>query len=122
MKFEALMRGTSFRPIEAKAFVLAMKEGHILSLQRESDNQYDSNAIQVIDPESQIFIGFVAKEMAQEIAPLMDEGVEFNCRAGTRMDSKFSFALDIWSTDEGPFPTEEPSALIADNLDDEIPF
>jgi hypothetical protein len=106
MKFEAILRGVNFRPIEAKSLVLAMDQGHVLTLQREPDNQYDPNAIQVIDPETQIFIGFVAKEVAADIAPLMDEGTMFNCRAAERM-GQLTFALDIWSEDEGDWPVEE---------------
>jgi hypothetical protein len=105
MKFEALLRGVNFRPIEAKSLVLAMEENHILALQRDPTNQYDFNAIQVIDPETQIFIGFVAKEVAVDLAPIMDEGIEFDCRSGMRL-GQLSFALDIWSKDEGMF---EPS-------------
>lgn len=77
-KFESVLRGVSFRPIEAKEVVRKLEEGQRLTLQRESDNPYDSNAIQVIEPDSEIFIGYVAKEVAMELAPLIDEGREFS--------------------------------------------
>ncbi len=102
MKFEAVLRGVNFRPIEAKSLVMSMQEGHALTLQRDGANQYDPNAIMVIDPETQIFIGFVAKEVAAEIAPLMDEGTEFYCRTGDRL-SQNSFILLI---DDEPDETE----------------
>lgn len=116
MKYEALLRGVNFRPIEAKSLVMEMEEGHVLSLLREPENPYDTNAIQVIDPESQIFIGFVAKEVAAEIAPLMDEGIEFDCRAGMRL-GQMTFELLIWSKDEGMFE----SIPTIDEADDSIP-
>ena len=113
MKFEAVLRGVNFRPIEAKALVMKLEEGHALTLQRDGANQYDPNAIMVLDPESQIFIGFVAKEVAAEIAPLMDEGTEFWCVTGDRL-SQNSFillisdegALDDMPEDDEPLPAE----------------
>jgi HIRAN domain len=77
---EAAVRGTSFRPIEAKAFVNSAEVGTTLILQREPTNNFDENAIMVLTTGEQdingqpIHIGYVAKEIAAEIAPLMDAG------------------------------------------------
>ncbi len=86
-EFEALLRGVSFRPIEAKMVVKDLEEGTALMLEREPDNKYDENAIKVIHPESEEFIGFVQKEVACDIAPWMDRGFHFTCHVGDRMSA-----------------------------------
>lgn len=78
-EFTAYLRGLSFRPIEAKNLVNQFQGGEVLTLQREASNQYDANAIMVLDPETSIHLGYVAKEVAVELAPLMDEDRYFTC-------------------------------------------
>lgn len=85
--FEALLRGVSFRPIEAKMIVKDLAEGDALMLEREPTNQYDENAIKVIHPDSTEFIGFVQKEIAVNLAPWMDRGFYFTCHVGDRMSA-----------------------------------
>lgn len=82
--FEALLRGVSFRPIEAKAIVNGLQEGSTLLVEREPTNNFDKNAIRVLDPDSGEFLGFVAKEIAVELAPWMDQGIEYTCTVGDR--------------------------------------
>lgn len=84
-QFTAYLRGVNFRPIEAKAIVNQFEGGESLVLVREPGNQFDPNAIQVLDPETQIHLGYVAKEVAQELAPLMDEGLMFTCTVESNM-------------------------------------
>lgn len=78
-EFTAYLRGVSFRPVEAKAIVNGLEEGDALVLQREPGNAFDENAVMVLDPETQIHLGYVAKEVAVDLAPLMDAGTEFVC-------------------------------------------
>ena len=67
----------------------------------------------VIEPPPPLVIGFVAKEFAAEIAPLMDEGTEFWCVTGDIL-SQNSFillisdegALDDMPEDDEPLPAE----------------
>lgn len=47
-----------------------------IKLEREPDNKYDMNAVKVFANDKQI--GYIGKEYAQIIAPLMDEYEEFN--------------------------------------------
>jgi hypothetical protein len=79
MQFEAILRGVNFRPASAKEVVTNLEEGQKLNLEREPGNEYDENAIKVIEPESGEFIGYVAKEIAAELAPHMDAGIAFSC-------------------------------------------
>lgn len=44
----------------------------------EKDNQYDSNAIKVVNKNNET-IGYVTKEKAQEIAPKLDAGNKYKC-------------------------------------------
>lgn len=82
MRFSAALMGVNFRPAEVREFVKDSEtfESYPLTLEREPDNQYDANAIRVIAdvgyPEHRDtqFVGFVAKEVAEELAPLLDSG------------------------------------------------
>lgn len=65
------LRGANFRDPEAKFAAMEQVEGSVVTLEREPDNSYDTNAIRVIT-EAGIFIGYVAKEVAVELAPLLD--------------------------------------------------
>lgn len=79
MRFLTALMGVNFRPAEVREIV---KSGAIeqmpLHLERDPHNEYDANAIKVIasDTEEDHFVGFVAKEVAEEIAPLLDQGYE----------------------------------------------
>ena len=48
--------------------------GSRVLLEREPGNAYDCNAIRVVHAETQVMIGFVAKNMAKAIAPQIDSG------------------------------------------------
>lgn len=82
MRFTAALMGVNFRPTEVREFVKDSEtfESYPLTLEREPNNQYDANAIRVIAdvgyPEhcDTQFVGFVAKEVAEELAPLLDSG------------------------------------------------
>lgn len=85
-EFTAHLRGVNFRPIEAKAIVNALEEGAQLLLEREPANQYDEFAIKVIDPETAVHLGYVAKEVAAELAPIMDQNDRiFECLVDSNM-------------------------------------
>lgn len=84
-EFTAYLRGNNFRPIEAKSIFAGLIEGDSLMLQREPGNQYDPNAIMVIHPPTEIHLGYVAKEVATELAPMMDEDRQFRCTVEANM-------------------------------------
>ena len=54
--------------------------GDELILKREPDNTYDRNAIRIYHKETDIFIGYIKSELAQTIAPIMDNGTGFSGR------------------------------------------
>jgi hypothetical protein len=94
--FTAYLRGSNFRPITAKTIVAGLQGGEGLLIEREPHNQFDPNAIMVLDPETREHLGYVAKEVAVELAPLMDEGRFFSCRVDSVMMK--SVVLEITET------------------------
>lgn len=78
MNFLSPLMGVNFRGEEIRELVKALPVGTTFSLERDPNNEYDANAIQVIYNsemgEDEIFVGFVAKEVAEELAPLLDDG------------------------------------------------
>lgn len=75
MKFQCALMGANFRPAECKEILRSLAEGDSLDVVRDADNAYDANAVALYYEGSHL--GFVAKETAVELAPLMDDGVEF---------------------------------------------
>lgn len=76
MEYKAVMNGANFRPASAKEVLKTLTIGDQLTLERDPQNPYHSNAVKVIEPESGEFIGFVEKDVAEAIAPILDDGLE----------------------------------------------
>lgn len=51
-----------------------LTQGVIVELRREPTNQYDENAIEVFTLEPALKLGYVAKNFAAGLAPMLDEG------------------------------------------------
>jgi hypothetical protein len=66
-----------------KHIIEDVKEGDLLLLEREPENRYDPNAIVVrIDlgnPDECYTVGYINRELAAELAPLMDAHQEIDC-------------------------------------------
>lgn len=75
MKFQCALMGANFRPAECKEQLKSLSEGDELDVVRDVENKYDSNAVALYH--SGLHLGFVAKETAEELAPLLDEGYQF---------------------------------------------
>jgi hypothetical protein len=99
--FEALLRGVSYRSFDAKEIVKNLTDGEELTLEREPDNAHDSNAIMVLAAD-ETHLGYIAKEVAAELAPWMDKGFEFVTCVSMRY-SPDSVALEI-----SPVGDDEP--------------
>lgn len=85
--FSALLMGVSHRPIEAKVIVKDLPQGSALLISRDYANQFDSNAIRVNHPISDLHLGFIAKQVAAEMAPWMDKGWHFTCTTSDRVST-----------------------------------
>lgn len=71
--------GTHFRGSEAKQAVNALVVGETdFQFEREPDNEYDANAIQVIHAGE--FIGYLARANNHNLAAALDAGAEFTAR------------------------------------------
>lgn len=103
-EFTAMLRGVNFRPEEVRRIAKTLVEQQPLTLLREPGNPHDANAIQVIEPDSQMFIGYVAKEIAVELAPVLDSDVEYTCVCEANMAG--SILLMINTTDADAEETE----------------
>lgn len=75
LTYTANLRGVSFRGAEITNIVRLLEPGDHLSIEPEFDNQYDENAIKVIleQGEDRHFLGYIAKEVAADIAPQLKE-------------------------------------------------
>jgi hypothetical protein len=69
----------NFRPVSAQTIVMGLEEGYELTLAREAHNPYDPNAIMVLDPATGEHLGYVAKEVAVDLAQEMDGGMLTRC-------------------------------------------
>lgn len=64
------LAGTRFRSTREQLVAAQLKIDQSVDLVRDPDNKFDPNAIKVMHGEAHI--GFVAREMAKTLAPLMD--------------------------------------------------
>ena len=69
--------GSNFRPAECREIVKTLEEGTVLVLERDPQNQYDSNAIKVMYEGNHL--GFIPKSDNEALANEMDHGKEFTC-------------------------------------------
>ena len=111
-EYTAYLRGINFRPEEARRIAKTLVEDQILTLMREPGNPHDENAIQVIEPNTQMFIGYVAKEVAADLAPELDEGKDYTCFVEANMAG--SILLNI--------VTNPGQTLQSDDLTEEEPL
>lgn len=76
-EWNSWLMGANFRDPSAKEVVKALAIGEQLTLKRDPENQFDPNAIQVWAGDT--WIGFIERGLAEELAPLMDAGTEYDC-------------------------------------------
>ena len=70
------LRGVTFRDAQENIKKFGCKDIGTYGLVREPENPHDSNAIRVVLL-GKFFMGYVPKEIAKELAPLMDSGRTF---------------------------------------------
>lgn len=84
--------GSNFRPAECREIVKTLEEGTVLVLERDPQNQYDSNAIKVMYDAGtgdsgpvMMHLGFIPKSDNADLANEMDHGKEFACSMQDRI-------------------------------------
>lgn len=75
MEFYTKVVGVTFD--NRQRHIRRMSVGDTVKLEREPNNQYDSNAIKVINSDG-YQIGHISRELACNMAPRMDSGVIYN--------------------------------------------
>lgn len=79
MEIFAALVGVNFRGKAATAIVKGLVINESLILAAEPSNPYDSNAVKVIDPESEEHIGYLSRESNAETAVHLGDGGEYTC-------------------------------------------
>ena len=79
---------------EGRQRIAGMLDEHDeLELVRNRNNKYDENAIAVFYLDDQV--GFLCRELAEKLAPLMDEGREFSCVVTEITEGKRGFSYGV---------------------------
>ena len=71
------LSGVSFGNAQSNIKTFGSPDIRWFALFREAGNQHDPNAIRVA-LFGELFMGYVPKEIARELAPMMDSGMEFD--------------------------------------------
>ena len=75
MEVRTYIAGITFG--DRQSYVKNLKVGYKLWLFRDPSNQFDKNAIQVLDSQKNQ-LGFIPKKVASTLAPEMDRGILYN--------------------------------------------
>lgn len=79
---------------EFKGELHKIKQGAQLKLERDPGNQYDTNAIRVVDGVTNKMVGFIAKTSNGDVARFMDNGYE--PLAYVQLCDGISLILNLW--------------------------
>lgn len=81
------LAGVTYRDAQQNIKTFGCKDIGSFALLREPENAYDSNAIRV--EIAGFFLGYIPKDVAKRLAPLMDEGREFLALFVRRNESRY---------------------------------
>jgi len=74
--------GVTYRPIECQVRAKKLEEGHMLDLIPEPTNEFDPNAIKVVDYQhGNLHLGYVPAVKCKEVKALMDDAPQYLCTA-----------------------------------------
>lgn len=98
------LAGLSFRPKSAKDAVAALEIGDIVALERDLENEYDTNAVKVLllgRNGGDEFIGFVPKADNLEIASHLDADKPYRANvSGWAATNKPLIRADLFESEE----------------------
>lgn len=72
--FTVAIRGTKFRPPEAREVARSLTPHEVVTIEPDPDNEFDPNALKIIARGQ--FIGYVQKDMAEHLAARLDGPTE----------------------------------------------
>lgn len=84
--------GSSFHK-GAGAMIMRMAPGTVLQLRRQPDNPADANAVAVYYM-GENMIGYLGRDIAAHLAPLMDSGMEVRCTKLLPADATIALEWD----------------------------
>lgn len=107
-----ILAGAKFRPTFAQLAAMSLKVGDFVDLMRDPFNEHDPNAVQVIatDDNGKHHIGFVPKEMARDLSPMLLAGVPFSCKVAVTDPAKLKIHFVLEVDEDGPPVYSTPSA------------
>lgn len=97
-----LVAGTKYRKLSPRQFS-ELHEGSIIQFEREPGNEYDGNAIACYAYISQLptHIGYIPKEVARHISPMLDCGMRFHAEIQrTQQEKQLVWAELVMTTCE----------------------
>lgn len=114
--YHAHIKGVYHRGADIQAYCQGLDYPAEVLLEREPDNAFDKNAIKVYHDD--IWIGYIAKEVASWLAPKMDDGMEYIAEAtgletGDRTGKRATWLMlqvHVKKADRGQETGPEPSA------------
>lgn len=74
IEFLEEITGLSFRPKAAKLLAQQLLEDQELVLLPEPDNRFDPFAVQIIEPLSEVHIGYVPRKISMVVAQALENG------------------------------------------------
>lgn len=77
---------------ERKKYIKNLKTNEIVFMARESENEYDKNAIKLVNKDNKM-LGYVAKEWASIYAEKIDMGMEFECKVKQIENNKLTISV-----------------------------
>lgn len=94
--FSVALVGGMFTPPYNRSIGRGLSTGSLISYTRQPDNVHDKNAI-LISTLNGVELGYVAKDIAKDLALLMDAGVEYDVYVGKKSKSKaYPFSLHFY--------------------------
>lgn len=86
--------------VSRQSIIKELTQCDSIMLRREPTNRYDTNAIMVLTDKGQV--GYIGKDYASILAPMMDAGTQFKATIGEIGEYKGNYYLNIIINEVGP--------------------
>ena len=86
--------------VSRQSIIRELAQCDTITIRREPTNRYDTNAIMVLTDKGQV--GYIGKDYASILAPMMDAGTQFKVTIGETGEYKGNYYLDIIINEIGP--------------------
>ena len=86
--------------VSRQSIIKKLAQCDTITIRREPTNRYDTNAIMVLTDKGQV--GYIGKDYASILAPMMDAGTQFKATIGETGEYKGNYYLNIIINEIGP--------------------